>query len=97
MQEERRQNGQGLKISNITTKDPTTIADALTNHFGEASSINRYSDTFIRGHPAEMRHPSPILSCYRIMDQFNVRFTMEELTFALRKAKCKSVGLNDIA
>lgn len=96
LQGKRRVNGIALKIGNVTTRNPSTIANALADHFAELSSLRSYPDSFLKKHPS----PEKAIQGFSVPpdkgQEFNQPFTLMELKFALNKCKGKSAGPDEI-
>lgn len=92
----RRVKGMALTANGATTRDPEEIADALADHFYEISSFQRYSSTFLKKHPSPDQAVTNFVIPPGRGQNFNLRFTMKELDFALQKATGKSVGPDEI-
>lgn len=96
LQGKRRSKGIALKINNTLTRNPTIITDALADFFKDASSIQRYNETFLKHHPTAATAIADLNIPPDRGQDFNTPFSMEELVFALRKVKGKSAGVDDI-
>lgn len=96
LQGKRRAKGMTLKIYGVLTRDPVCIADAFADYFHKLSSIQRYPDSFRN----TLRSPEFAIRDFSIPpdrgQDFNLPFTIAELDFALKKAKGKSAGSDEI-
>lgn len=95
-QGKRRSRGIALMVDDCLSRDPAVIADALADYFHDISSYQHYPDGF------RIAHPTPDEAIRRFVvppdrgQDFNVPFTFNELEFALKRAKGKSAGPDDI-
>lgn len=97
IQGKRRTRCLALKPGNQTTLDPTTIADTLADYFGDLSFFHRYPLDFRK---KKHQPTSAALAVTQVpgfsVQNVNKEFSIDELLFDLRKAKAKSVGLDQI-
>lgn len=84
-----------MKIDDTVTRDPIIIADALADHFMDASSIQRYSKTFLDRHPFAATAIENFVVPPDQGQNFNAPFSMRELLFALQKTRGNSAGHDD--
>lgn len=93
----RRVKGMCLTVDNVPTRDPQIIAEALGEYFQELSSMGKYPEAFRRKHHCSHSAISNFEIAPDCGQPFNTPFQMAELEFALRRAKGKSAGPDELA
>lgn len=87
--------GYGIHFNGRISRDPSVVAEQLSEYFAELSSHNAYPDSFKRNHPpanTELRNIS-IPECNLSL---NKPFGMNELCHALSRGHGKSLGVDEI-
>lgn len=83
-----------LQIDGNTIEDTAVIAEHLSVHFARINSSSNYDEDFLR--TKNQMESIPLASVTGSSHEYNQSFSIEELLYAIKKGKGKSVGPDDI-